>query len=64
MSAMNLCRLIPLKLSRAASSRLARNVRMSALNSRHSESIGQTGELSGDLTGFVGADFALADEER
>jgi hypothetical protein len=37
---------------------------MSALNSRHSESIGQTGELSGDLTGFVGADFALADEER
>jgi hypothetical protein len=37
---------------------------MSALNSRHSESIGQTGELSGDHTGFVGADFALADEER
>jgi hypothetical protein len=37
---------------------------MSALNSRRSESIGQTGELSGDMTGFVGADFALADQER
>jgi hypothetical protein len=37
---------------------------MSALNSRHSESIGQTGELSGDLTEFVGADFALAEQKR
>jgi hypothetical protein len=37
---------------------------MSALNSRHSESIGQTGERSGDHTGCVGADFALAVQER
>jgi hypothetical protein len=37
---------------------------MTALNSRHSESIGQTGEPSGDLSEFVGADFALAGQER
>jgi hypothetical protein len=37
---------------------------MPAPNSRHSASIGQTGELSGDLSEFAGADFGRAGRER
>jgi hypothetical protein len=42
----------------------AENVRMTALNSRHLETVGQTGQLSGDLSEFVGVNFALAGQER